>query len=631
MSASRIEEVVNDYVNLKRRGVNLIGLCPFHNEKTPSFTVSPSKNLYKCFGCGKGGNPVSFLMEHEKFSYPEALRYLASKYHIQVEETARDKETIQKELERESLYLINEFAKEFFQDQLHNSDQGKQIGLSYFKHRGLLDHTIKKFALGYSPKDPSSFSSSATKAGYKKESLQLLGLVTKNNQDFFRERVIFPFFNLSGKVIGFGGRILNDHVKRPKYLNSAESDLFNKRKTLYGLYQAKGQIRKEDECILVEGYTDVLSLHQNGIENAVASSGTSLTPEQVQLMKRFTNNVLVLYDGDQAGQNAALRGLNICIDHGLDVSIVMLPEKADPDSYIREVGSSKFKEYLTGMKKDLILLLAQNVQQTYGSDPIQKTVHTRDIVESIGKIRDQLKRSLYIKECAGILNIEEAILIREVNKQIKSEIQQKQRTSRRPDSQEPLEPMVEVKKDHSPNNRIEINYDEYQEKDIIRVLIQGGEEYYDDENSHTIGEYIISNVMQISDLFKSDLYREILDDYATELSNGRQPDQSFFLNHSNPDIQKVAREFLFEPYYYADWSSRGVELQTQKPKEENFQKDGFQAISRFKLKKINERLKELEGMLAVNDANKMNAILLAIKKLQEERKELADKQGITIL
>ena len=321
ITTAKIEEVVNDYVNLKRRGVNMIGLCPFHNEKTPSFTVSPSKNLYKCFGCGKGGGAVNFLMEHEQFTYPEALKFLAQRYNIKIEEEQKSDEQIQRDHERQSYYLINEYAQGYFVDQLFNTAEGSSIGLSYFKHRGLLETTINTFKLGYSPKNSKAFTDQAVKTGYKLDKLKQLGLTSTSGYDFYRERVIFPFHNISGKTIGFGGRILKEAKKAPKYLNSPESDIYNKRKTLYGLYQAKTAIRKKDQCILVEGYTDVLSLFQNGINNVVASSGTSLTQEQVQLIKRFTQNVIVLYDGDQAGQNAALRGLDIFLENDINIKL----------------------------------------------------------------------------------------------------------------------------------------------------------------------------------------------------------------------------------------------------------------------------------------------------------------------
>ena len=449
ISTAKVEEVINDYVNLKRRGANLLGLCPFHNEKTPSFTVSPAKNLYKCFGCGKGGGAVNFLMEHENFTYPEALRYLAKKYNIRIEEEEQSDEAIEEQKHKDSLLIINEMAAEYFQQQLHFSGEGRSVGLSYFKHRGLNEQTMKTFQLGYAQSESRHFLKYATDKGYKKDLLTELGLISQKEYDFFRERVIFPFHNLSGKVIGFGGRILKDNIKAPKYLNSPETKIYNKRQTLYGLYQARNEIRKVDRCILVEGYTDVLSLHQSDIKNVVASSGTSLTEEQVRLIKRFTANVSVIYDGDVAGQKAALRGLNIFLKYGMNVTVVILPEGEDPDSYVQQLGSSKFLDFLKENGKDFILMLANQIHQDYANDPVNKSIQIRELVQSLSLIGDQIKRSLYVKECANILQIEERTLFKEINKNIRSEISKRSNQYGR--SYEPKEKYVDYdpEQDHS--------------------------------------------------------------------------------------------------------------------------------------------------------------------------------------
>lgn len=631
LAVTHVEEIIDEYVNLKRRGVNLIGLCPFHNEKTPSFTVSPAKNLYKCFGCGKGGNAVNFLMDHDHLSYPEALRYLAKRYNIKIEEEVKDESQIQEEQQRQSLLLINEYAQEFFKDQLLNTDEGRAIGLSYFKHRGLLESTIKTFQLGYSPKGRTTFTDLANAKGYNIDSLKQLGLVSQSGYDFYRERVIFPFHAMSGKVIGFGGRILADKAKAPKYLNSPESKLYNKRKTLYGLYQAKSEIRKLSQCILVEGYTDVLSLHQNGIKNVVASSGTSLTIEQVQLIKRFASNAIVLYDGDQAGQNAALRGLDIFLEQDLNVKVVVLPQDADPDSYIRQVGADAFSAYIEENAKDFILRLARSIQDTYEHDPINKSIQVKDLVTTIAKIRDQIKRSLYVKECADILGLPESSLIKEVNRGIKQEInkKEKERLRQKPNQQRYTPDSEgeyynkEIQEDHSQGIHLKVDHEQYQERDLIRVLMTSGDQIQDEEEQTTIAEYIITNIADLVDSFKNDLYKGIVLEYNDSFESGQLLNQTHFTNHENEEIRMLAVNLLSDKNTYANWEERGVQLQTQKPIEENFVKDSYQAVMRFKLLKIKERIVEFQKVFEQQGEEKSLVFITAYQKLLAERQALA--------
>jgi len=636
MSSARVEDIVGDYVNLKRRGANMLGLCPFHNEKTPSFTVSPAKNLYKCFGCGKGGGAVNFLMEHESFTYPEALRHLANRYNIKIEEEEVTDEQREAQKVKESLLIINEMAAQYFQDQLHNSDEGKAVGLSYFKHRGLLEATIDQFDLGYDSKEYKSFVEHAVGKGYKLELLQQLGLVSKNGYDFFRERVIFPFHNLSGKVIGFGGRILKDNVKSPKYLNSPESELYNKRKTLYGLYQAKSEIRKKGVCILVEGYTDVLSLHQNEVRNAVASSGTSLTPEQVRLIKRFADDVLVLYDGDAAGQKAALRGLNIFLEYDINVKLITLPEGHDPDSYVKELGSSEFSKYLDDEGKDFVLKLAQNIQDQYANDPIEKSIQIRDLTESIALIVNQIKRSLYVKQCANILEIDESALFEEINKVIRKKIKRKQAQNNTYSSPPPpqiSEPHVDYTpdKDHSQGIHKITDKTDYQEKDVIRVLITDGDKIYDEDNALTIADYIIANIGDIIELVNDPIHKQILIEYQDSITNKTPLNRQHWLSHLDDGIRTFAVDTLSEKWSYANWSKRGLELQTQKPIEENFVKDSYQAIMRFKLKKIVERINQIKALFDKQEDDSKDIILItAYQRLLKERQELAENLGVII-
>lgn len=425
MEAAKIEDVVQDYVNLKRRGANMIGLCPFHNEKTPSFTVSPTKNLFKCFGCGKGGDPTRFIMEHEHLGFPDALKQIARKYRIEIEEVELTPEMAAEQQERDSLFIVNEFAKSFYHDQLLNTDIGKSVGLSYFKARGYREETIKKFGLGFAPNQRDELTKKANQMGYKPEYLDRLGL-TKNGRDFFWNRVMFTIHNLTGKPIAFAGRILQKDAKAPKYINSPETEIYVKNKILYGSYFAKAQIRKLDECILVEGYTDVISLHQAGIENVVASSGTSLTEGQILLIKRFTPNITILYDGDAAGIKAALRGLDLVLEKDMNVKVVLLPEGEDPDSYLQNVGAAAFKEYMASQAKDFILFKTDLLLSEVGSDPVKRAGLVRDIVESIARVPDPFKRAFYIKECARIMELEEEVLIVETNKVVKKILQKRE-------------------------------------------------------------------------------------------------------------------------------------------------------------------------------------------------------------
>src|SRR5690349_15727774 len=366
-----ILEVVGEFVKLKKRGASYLGLCPFHNEKTPSFTVSPSKEIYKCFGCGKSGNSISFIMEHEKYSYVEALKWLARKYGIEVEETFATDEQRQQQQSAESLYIINNFAQQFFSRMLFETDEGQDVGLSYFKERGFREEVIKKFQLGYSPEQRDAFTREAIAKQFNTELLIKTGLVVLRNEvlvDNYRGRVIFPIHNQSGKVLGFGARILKANDKAPKYINTPENEIYIKSRILYGTYQARQAIDKADECLLVEGYTDVISLHQAGIENVVASGGTSLTPDQLRLIKKYTNNLTIIYDGDAAGVKAAMRGLELALEESLNVQLVLIPDKEDPDSYVNKVGATRFRDFVNQNKRDFILFQLDVLLREAGND-----------------------------------------------------------------------------------------------------------------------------------------------------------------------------------------------------------------------------------------------------------------------
>src|SRR6201747_3044150 len=420
MEATDIVEVIGEFVQLKKRGANYVGLSPFANERTPSFTVSPAKGIFKDFSSGKGGSAITFLMELEKFTYPEALRWLAKKYGIEVEETVEAFENKEEENHRESLMIVSAYAAKFFHESLLETEEGKSIGLSYFKERGFSNDTIKKFELGYSPDQWEAFTGQALKDGYLQQFLEESGLSVKRDNgslyDRYRGRVMFPIHSFTGRVIAFGGRTLKNDKNVPKYVNSPESEIYHKSNVLYGLYFAKKAIREQDNCYLVEGYADVISVHQAGIENVVASSGTSLTVEQIRLMGRLTKNITILYDGDAAGIKASLRGLDMILEEGLNVKVVLFPDGHDPDSYVRLLGSTGFKNHIAQNKKDFILFKTNLLLKEAGNDPIKKSEVIRDIVESIAKIPDSIKASVFIKECSHILQIDERALLTELNK-----------------------------------------------------------------------------------------------------------------------------------------------------------------------------------------------------------------------
>ncbi|MBE2208353.1 MAG: DNA primase [Saprospiraceae bacterium] len=649
----KIEDVVQDFVSLRRRGTNLIGLCPFHHEKTPSFNVSPARNIFKCFGCGKGGNAVQFLMELERFTFPEALKYIAKKYGIQIEEIESSREAAEERRVADSLYIINQYALEFFQNQLVNTDRGRSVGLSYFRERGFREETIQKFGLGYAPEKRDQFLTTATAAGYDQQMLFNLGLCSPPDasrnlppRDFFRDRVIFPIHGMSGKVIAFAGRIMAKDVKAPKYINSPETDIYLKSKVLYGAYQARKAIREKDECILVEGYTDVISLHQAGIENVVASSGTALTVEQIGLIKRNTNNIKILYDGDPAGIKAALRGLDLVLEQDLNVRIVLLPDREDPDSYLAKVGATAFTEYIDRQAKDFILFKADLLMQEAGSDPVKRSGVVRDIVTSIAKIPDPVKRSLFVQECARVAQVDEAILMSETNKLVLAQMQ-KRHAPGRDGERSPADvssdtDAVPVPAGQAPEQEVarkaNVVGDEFQEKDIARILIAFSHEEFDKDEHLSVAEYIISNIEDVLDEFDNPLYAKVAREVLACLANRRsQLNTNYFLHHSDPEISLLAVNLLSEPYEYSEnWANRWeIYLRMQKMPDDNFQEDSLQSLKRFKLRKImrmsernHTRIKELT---AAGDMERLAAHLKVHQRLLEIRNELALELGTVVL
>ncbi len=600
---ARIEEVVQDFVNLKRRGGNLIGLCPFHHEKTPSFSVSPTRNIYKCFGCGKGGDSVKFVMEHESYDFPEAIRYLAGKYGIQLEETKQDAESILAERERETIYKVLEFAWQFFKKQLFQTEEGQLAGLHYFKERGFRTKTIENFGLGYASQSADSLISEALKAGFTKDILQRAGLMTQNEGDFFRHRVIFPIFNISGKVIAFAGRQLLANKRSPKYINSPETEIYQKRKVLYGLFHAKKAIRDENNCFLVEGYTDVISLHQAGIENVVASSGTSLTPDQIRLVRRYASQITVLYDSDVAGVKAAMRGLDLILEENMDVRIVLLPEGEDPDSFVQKSGMAGFNEYIKQNSKDFILFKTSLLLKEAGNDPMQRAVVLKDVVETLAHITESIKRSAFITQCSHLLKMDENIIISATNKAIDEFLRQKRQGIPRDISQSESEIQKQIFDREAKNidaNIIDYKalIDEYQERDIIRILLNYGDKNIPDSTVNPLSRYILVSLLDIMDEIQHPVYKKILTEYQSLLEKDQLPRPEYFTNHPNREIQVLAIELLSFPYEYASWEEHDIPMQIQLHPDDNFKKDAHNAILRLKLKIIMDHIEKNQARLA---------------------------------
>lgn len=627
ISIAKVEDIISDFVNLKNSGSNLKGLCPFHNEKTPSFMVSPAKNIYKCFGCGKAGNPTQFIIEHEGYSFPEAIRYIADKYGIKLEETKQSFEDQQEFLHKDSLYLINEYASNYFHNTLLQTDEGKAIGLSYFKSRGYLENIIEKFRLGFALKEKRHFTDLAIKDGYNVDSLKDLGLTSKSDRDFFYDRVMFPIHNLSGKVVAFAGRTLSSDKKVPKYINSPETEIYEKRKILYGLYFAKQAIRKQSECILVEGYTDVITMHQYGIENVVASSGTSLTTGQISLIKRYTNTIKVLYDGDAAGIMAAIRGVDLILQQDMDVKIVVLPDGEDPDSYLKSVGTTDFATYMEEKAEDFIFFKMKKLQEEVGQDPIKKTRMIKDMVESIGKIPDQLKRALYIKECSTALDIKEDILVEETEKVLRKDLKQADLERKRQARHLESEALITTKKVKTGNEYSPVVMDdEYQERDITRLLIAFGSQVYSEEDGQTVAEFIIQNVHDVLGFFDNPIYKNIIEEVVSLVNSGKAFDQQFFTNHLDAEISQLAINIISSPYEYANWEGKQLPLQTQKAPEQNFVNDTMSAVLRIKERKLLRSKKEIENRLLNLEDSDSKEYYILIKGFQQVQQVIAEIQ-----
>jgi DNA primase len=629
LHAANIEEVVGDYVRLKRRGANLTGLCPFHNEKTPSFSVSPAKGIYKCFGCGKAGNSVNFIMEHDSLGYIEALKSLADRYRIewpQQENINIDQERAIRS-EKESLQILNNWAADYFEQQLWEHEEGKTIGLSYFEERGFRQDTIKKFKLGYSLDAWNHLQENALNSQFNEEVLLKAGLVKKNEQgkvyDAYRGRVMFTIHSHTGKVIAFAGRQLKKEDKSAKYVNSPETLLYHKSNELYGLFFAKNAIRQSDFVYLVEGYTDVISMHQAGVENVVASSGTSLTENQIKLLKRHTENVTVLYDGDAAGIKASMRGIDMILEQGLNVKVVPFPDGEDPDSYSRKVGSEAFTNYLVQESKDFILFKVKLLLSDVKHDPLKKAQVTRDIVESISKIPDGIKRMAFIKECAVLLEMNESLLITELNKSRSSFVSSKEKEWL---SAEPKEqPQVELAE------LLEEEPIYEQERYFIKMLMLHGDKPV--EGFDNVAHYLMHRMQELELELEQETMRLLLSEIRFMMSEQLPLNQQSFINHSNPLISATTASLLTNKFEVSPkWLSK-YDVQMESP-EEMFMKDIESALLYMEKHHLTKLMKqaqeELKKAQEKEDENELTIFLEVISLLNAKQQELSHKAGIVI-
>lgn len=624
---SRIDiiDIVGTFVKLKKRGANYLGNCPFHNEKSPSFTVSPTKEIYKCFGCGKSGNSISFIMEHEKYSYVEALRWLANRYNVEIEETETSPAFKALQLTSDSLFIINNFAKQFFMDALHETDEGKDIALSYLKERGFRQEIIDKFQIGYNPSAKDDFTKAALAAHYSQDLLIKSGLVANRDEklsDNYRGRIIFPIHNQSGKVLGFGARVIKTNDRAPKYINTPENEIYIKSKILYGAYFARTAIDKFNECLLVEGYTDVVSLHQAGIENVVASGGTSLTPDQLRLIKKFTKNLTIIYDGDGAGIKAALRGLDLALEEGLDVKLVLIPDKEDPDSYVNKIGADAFNKFIQEQKKDFILFQLEIALQEAGSDSAKKSAIVNQIAETISKINkteEFTRRQDYIKRVSEMLRIEETGMNALVNKIIRDKINKEELKTGKPNIQTlGSENNIETA---SPDLDILLHKDDLHEQAMVKCLIEFGLKNWDEEV--TVAKYIFQqfDIMEIYEIMDNPLLIQIIQLYRSWYEAGLQPGLKNFLYHEDPNLHPLVLKLMeVQMEISPNWS---VHYEGHIPtREELYKEEVISTFNYLQLRKIKRLISENQEELEKTTDTQQQMICLqthqALKKMESE-------------
>jgi len=624
-----IIDVVGEFVKLKKRGANYLGLCPFHGEKTPSFTVSPSKEIYKCFGCGRSGNTITFLMEHEKYSYVEALRWLANRYNVEIEETEVSNEVKQQQQAAESLHIINSFAQKFFTAQLE-TEEGKDIAVSYLHERGFNKETIEKFQLGYNLQTRNSFAQAALKNQFNTELLIKSGLVVSRNDelvDNYRGRIIFPVHNNTGKIIGFGARVIGKADKAPKYINTPENEIYVKSKILYGLYFARQAIDKNDECLLVEGYTDVISLHQAGVENVVASGGTSLTTDQLRLIKKYTNNLTIIYDGDAAGVKAALRGLDMALEESLNVKLVLIPDNEDPDSYVRKVGANAFKDFVAANKRDFVLFQLEVMLKEAGNDVSKKNEVVNHIAETISKINkaeDFTKQQEYIRQCASLLKVDEIGFTNLVNKFIRDKISKEEKKFQASEAKF-FETITNEKNEQAFDNAINLLLeDEYQEREVVKRLIEYGNYNWSLSDGQAGEETRVADIVfEVLDQYhlNNNKLEKIVEAYHQMLHDSGYIDSKTFVYSNDTERNAFVAGLLNFPYELNDWSRRMegyiVKLDNDIHRVIN------SALNMYKLRKIKRMYLELEDeLMKEKEEDKYTGIIKIYEHLKQIEKDI---------
>ena len=630
MDAANIVDVVSEFVTLRKAGVNYKGLCPFHNEKTPSFVVSPSKGYCHCFSCGKGGNVVGFIMEHEQMTYPEALRWLANKYHIEIHERELSDDEKREQSERESLFIINDWALHYFQDNLMNTGRGRAIGLEYFRSRGFRDDTINRFQLGYALPERDALARAAASKGFQEQFLIDTGLCYRRDdgrlQDRYAGRVIFPVHTVTGRVVAFGGRILGNDKKAAKYVNSPESLIYHKSNELYGIYQAKHAITKNDRCYLVEGYIDVTSMNQNGVENVVASSGTSLTTGQIRLIHRFTSNITVLYDGDAAGIHASIRGIDMLLSEGMNVKVLLLPDGDDPDSFAQKRPAQEFREYIEAHQTDFIEFKT-NLLLKGVSDPIKRSEAISNIVKSISVIPDQITRATYITECAHNLGMNEAALINTANKFIRGDIEEKMKEQRREEAKtdgpikplQPARPMQNVPTVEYMLMQMVVRHGE-------ETLYKGIETEYGDRIDLSVSQYVSYDLGADGLRFKNELYNRMLEEAVEHNNDEGFKAENYFTHHPDINISSTATDMVIDHFQL----SKSLQVRHD---EDTLRNQVEHLILDFRMDYVENRLNELkrEITLAVSDTDKMMRLMAEYKDMQVIRNEIAKELGKEII
>ncbi len=640
--AARIEEVIGDFVSLKKRGANHIGCCPFHNEKTPSFYVSPSKGIFKCFGCGEAGDVVKFLMKHEHYTYPEALRWLADKYHIEIKEEEQTEEEKQRQTERDGLFHVSEFAQKYFADLLYNDEMGRAVGLSYFHERGLSDEIIKRFGLGYCLDEWSDFTDHALKAGYSDTVLEKTGLTvykedTGKKYDRFRGRVMFPIYSISGRVLGFSGRVLSKEKQAAKYVNSPDSDIYNKSRILYGLYQARAAIAKADKCYLVEGNVDVISMHQSGVENTVASCGTSLTVEQIRLIKRYTSNVTVLYDGDKAGVKAALRAIDLLFAEGMHVRLVLFPDDEDPDSYAQKYGSTKLQEFLAAHEDNFIMYKTRVLLEDVKDDPIRKAELVSETARSIALVTDMLERSEYIRQCSHMLKVSEEVLSTAVARAMGAARQKAAEKDAEPEAQPsqqeeaPKQQIVEPARPLSAPPEVE--------RHLVQLLLNYGNETLcqtftaedgsQQETNYSVAQIVVSDIRGEQLSFSHPLCQRVLEQCGLMVDMTGKVDTQYFIDSNDDALRTFCATVMMDTYSLCEESWRKKNIYPPKV-EDNLLKDVTDSLNTFKSIRLAQMIEERrERLIGASEEDQMQ-LLAEIKHYSDIARQIGKALGFVI-